>query len=274
MESTRSEVALAEARARLGDLAWGLLDDGDRPGAENMALDHALAATLPEGTAVLRLYGWARPTVSFGRHEPARERYRPLPDTDHVRRPTGGRAVLHRADLTYAVVFPAATGLRAAYRLVHAALGAGLARLGLDVTLAADRDVASPRSPGACFARPAGGELTTGGRKVLGSAQARIGRTILQHGSLLLVDDQSALAAAALGPVPAVEATTLERVLGRAPDPASLRRALVEGVQETLGVRLRPAEGAAAFEAARSLRARYASAAWTWDGVDGLARTL
>ncbi|MCA9737291.1 MAG: hypothetical protein KC645_06680, partial [Gemmatimonadetes bacterium] len=144
----------------------------------------------------------------------------------------------------------------------------------LDVTLAADRDVASPRSPGACFARPAGGELTTGGRKVLGSAQARIGRTILQHGSLLLVDDQSALAAAALGPVPAVEATTLERVLGRAPDPASLRRALVEGVQETLGVRLRPAEGAAAFEAARSLRARYASAAWTWDGVDGLARTL
>ncbi len=165
-----------------------------------MALDHALAACLDDGTGVLRFYRWARPTLSFGRNEGVRGRYGMRPgglEVDFVRRPTGGRAVLHWRELTYAVVAPldAWSGLRAAYRAIHEALAGALQGLA-PVAVAEARSaggVASVLGPdaGPCFRAPAPGELVAEGRKLVGSAQARLEGSLLQHGSILVEDDQA-----------------------------------------------------------------------------------
>ena len=189
----RAPAASAPARLR-----WRLLRDDPLPGARNMALDHALALTLREGAGVLRLYGWSRPTVSFGRNEPASGVYdagsgdsRGL---DFVRRPTGGRAVLHEHELTYSVVVPlrALGGPREAYRRINEALAAGLSALGVDVEVA-ERGTAHRPDAGPCFQEAAPGEVVVNGRKLVGSAQARVGPALLQHGSIVLRTDQSAL---------------------------------------------------------------------------------
>ena len=102
----------------MGRLRWTVVFDPPRDGAANMAVDHALAETADPDAGWLRLYRWTRPTLSLGRNEPAAgfydfERAGRL-GIDVVRRPTGGRGVLHDAELTYAVVAPvAAGGLRA-----------------------------------------------------------------------------------------------------------------------------------------------------------------
>ena len=81
-----------------------------------MAVDHALAACSSPGKAVLRIYQWSCPTVSFGRNEPTRGRYDPAlgrsAGIEFVRRPTGGRAVLHDRELTYSAVLPCPLALR------------------------------------------------------------------------------------------------------------------------------------------------------------------
>ena len=78
-------------------------------GAENMARDHALALESRSGLAALRFYQWDPAALSFGRNEPAGDSHRMLiasrPDIDVVRRPTGGRAVLHDRELTYSVSY-------------------------------------------------------------------------------------------------------------------------------------------------------------------------
>lgn len=188
-------------------LTWRIVRDGPRPGATNMALDHALAAESAAGEAVLRIYGWARPTVSFGRNEPAREAYGSAADrprttgstprserVDWVRRPTGGRAVLHDAEVTYAVVARADAlgGPRLAYRRINEALAGALASLGAPVALSGP--AATPTlDAGPCFQSPAEGEVTMNGRKLVGSAQARVEGALLQHGSILLAGDQTLL---------------------------------------------------------------------------------
>jgi lipoate-protein ligase A len=186
-------------------LSWRLIRDQPRSGALNMALDHALACRLEPGQGVVRLYGWARPTVSLGRNEPARGLYRMEAVSSAglglVRRPTGGRAVLHAGELTYAVVAPLGAwgGLREAYFGVHRALAAALRDLGVaaEVVGAGSAPVGSggvaALDAGPCFQAPAPGEIVVGGRKLVGSAQARLDGALLQHGSILVEDDQALL---------------------------------------------------------------------------------
>ena len=149
-------------------LRWTVVFDPPRDGAANMAVDHALAETVEPDAAWLRLYRWVRPTLSLGRNEPAADVYDLARaeglGIDVVRRPTGGRGVLHDAELTYAVVAPvAAVGrLRAAYAAVHAGLAAGLRSLGADARLAAGVAPGPPRA-GACFDATAGGRWWRGG---------------------------------------------------------------------------------------------------------------
>jgi lipoyl(octanoyl) transferase len=163
-----------------------------------MALDHALASTLRPEEAVLRLYGWSTPTVSFGRNEPVVGLYDPDRAEGHgidvVRRPTGGRAVLHDAEVTYAVVVPqrAMGGARDVYVQINRGLVAALAALGAPVTVATEGRSA-PLDAGPCFQIPVDGEVTALGRKLVGSAQARIDGALLQHGSIMLSGDQSRL---------------------------------------------------------------------------------
>ena len=251
-------------------LAWRYLVDPPLPGATNMARDHALASSVGAGEGVVRFYRWQTPTVSFGRNEAAAEAYRALtrdPDLDFVRRPTGGRAVLHREELTYAVVFPKGSlgRLRESYRVIHEGLMEGLAALGV-VGVHSGESKAAPPHGGPCFALPAPGEIVVDGRKLVGSAQARIGSAILQHGSLLLTCDQRRLydvrGETSPGPVGAV---TLLEVLGRIPKWEELVDALVAGLATRLeGPVLPGSMRAAELEAEASLMGRYRCSGWTW----------
>ena len=163
-----------------------------------MAVDHALldrAASFDE--AVLRIYTWARPTLSLGMHE--RARFRPetafSAGVDVVRRPTGGRALLHHREITYSVTAPArGSSLSESYRAINAILLAALARLGVIATEAARNGRPLRPDGAACFAEPNAGELVVNGRKLVGSAQRRDEHAFLQHGSILLADDQASIA--------------------------------------------------------------------------------
>lgn len=253
-------------------LRWTVVFDPPRDGAANMAVDHALAETVAPDAGWLRLYSWTRPTLSLGRNEPAAEAYdferAGRLGVDVVRRPTGGRGVLHDAELTYAVVAPVAAAgrLRAAYAVVHAGLAAGLRALGADARLAAGAVPGPPRA-GACFEVTAGGEVVAGGRKLTGSAQARIGRALLQHGSIL-IDGTQELARelcrqpADAGAVPA--STTLREQLGRAPSWAEVATAITDGLAAELGTEIVEGElPQPAMRRIRSLERHYRSRAWT-----------
>ena len=119
---------------------------------------------------------------------------------DTVRRPTGGRAVWHGAELTYAVAAPEAAmgSLREAYHRIHHTIAVALRSLGAPVHLAPARR-AVPVDAGACFAAAAGGEVVVDTGKVVGSAQLRSEGALLQHGSVLLHDDQSRVGEVTIG---------------------------------------------------------------------------
>lgn len=230
-----------------------------------MAVDEALLAAADRtGNAYLRLYRWAPPCLSFGRNEPALTRYdRALIERrglDVVRRPTGGRAVWHEHEVTYAVAAPVAAfgSLLASYRSIHERLAGALRTLGLDASLAPTRaSVPLDRGPGACFAAPVGGEVLVGGRKVVGSAQVRHGTAFLQHGSILLDGGQELVAAVTRRPgsAAAEPATTLSAALGRPVGFAEVAGAIVG----TWNAQFVPSHGP-------SLRARspFGDADWTW----------
>jgi lipoate-protein ligase A len=173
-------------------------------GAENMACDEALlmgvthALDLGEAPAVtLRLYTWEPPAVSLGYHQRAEdldlERLR-AEGVPVVRRPTGGRAIYHARELTYAVagpldLFGRGTSVLASYRALSAPILEGFRMaFGVDARLAAKRPEPGPadRSPVACFARPAPCDAVAGGKKIVGSAQVRRRGAFLQHGSIPL----------------------------------------------------------------------------------------
>lgn len=221
---------------------WRLLLDGDGHGFWNMGVDEELVATAARGgPATLRLYGWRGPWLSLGyaQHRSfERAGACRAAGAGVVRRATGGRAVLHGADLTYAVAAPEAAlpeGLRATYALLAGALAEALAALGV----AAERAPAGPAEGAGfdCFAAPAGDELCVGGRKLVGSAQLRAGGAVLQHGSLRLAPDPLAVRQA-VG-LPGSGATSLVET-GCVVAPERLRALLVEAFEAALGATLQP----------------------------------
>lgn len=248
-----------------------MIQDPPLPGQENMARDHALTVNLSPGEGVLRLYRWNPPTVSFGRNEPSKGHYqRELAAEEgvaFVRRPTGGRAVLHHRELTYALVFPLGFlgGLKAAYRIINQGLLAGIQGLGAAAELAAASGRSLPPDAGPCFRQPAEGEVTAEGRKLIGSAQVRIGEAVLQHGSLILDGDQNILRRLR-GDDEAVPApATLKGLLGQVPDIGILAKALEGGLATVLGGSWTPG-GYREEEvmAARELESHYSGEEWTW----------
>lgn len=281
---------------------WRLLSDlHPRDGAAQMGTDRALLASARTGAAPsLRLYRWSRPTLSFGRNQPAAGLYDEAAARARgiafVRRPTGGQAVLHADELTYAVVAPIDVigRPRAAYRRINSGLVAGLRRLGVAAEVArgglearSGSGTPWPAATGthrpapahapavdwsrACFRDPAAGEVVAAGRKLVGSAQRCEGGVLLQHGSILISGSQAPaeelLLAAPHAPRPAGVTgwTTLEEELGARPALDALARAVVAGFEETLGTALAPA-GLSVEESAREneLRAQFASPDWTW----------
>ncbi len=170
-----------------------IFDDGPLPGAVNMRRDAALLAAQRVGDPpVLRLYRWSPPAVSLGYHQDevdfAREAIAAR-GYGLVRRPTGGRAILHADELTYAIVgaSPSATfgaTLHATYAAINRALLSFLQDLGLRPDVSAGESRADARGL-VCFRSAGQHELTVGGRKLAGSAQRRRDGLFLQHGSLL-----------------------------------------------------------------------------------------
>ncbi|HJQ65653.1 MAG TPA: lipoate--protein ligase family protein [Gemmatimonadales bacterium] len=201
---------------------WHLIVEPDgRSGSQNMAVDEALLLEADRaGTAFLRLYRFTPACLSFGRNEPALERFDRAAierlGLDVVRRPTGGRAVWHDHELTYAVAAPVAAfgSLRDSYRSIHVRLASALQQLGIPATLAPDRNGRVALGPGACFSAPVGGEVVVAGKKVIGSAQVRRGTAFLQHGSILLNGSQDAINAISYQPS-ANGSGSLAEILGR-----------------------------------------------------------
>jgi len=205
-------------------LTWCVsVEPEGRPGDENMAEDESLlGAADRSGAAFLRLYRWSPPCLSLGRNEPALTRYDRAAierlGLDVVRRPTGGRAVWHEHEVTYAVAAPIAAfgSLTESYRAIHERLARALRLLGVPASLAPrTRIPALDGRPGACFAAPVGGEVVVDGKKVIGSAQVRLGRAFLQHGSILLDGSQETVSAVSVQPSAVSSATTLSAILGR-----------------------------------------------------------
>lgn len=188
-----------------------------------MAIDQALLDDVDRrgDMAYLRLYRWNPPCLSFGRNEPALTRYDRQAierlGVDVVRRPTGGRAVWHDDEVTYAVAAPVAAfgRLRDSYREIHRRLARALRRLGAEPVLAPKSWRAGTLSAGACFAHPAGGEVLIRGRKVVGSAQVRQGDAFLQHGSVLLGGSQDLVAQVSRQRAAPARAGSLSGALGR-----------------------------------------------------------
>ncbi|HKK07370.1 MAG TPA: biotin/lipoate A/B protein ligase family protein [Gemmatimonadota bacterium] len=257
-----------------------------------MAVDEALMDAARGGRAVLRLYRWDPPCLSFGRNQRADGRY-DVEDArrqgiDLVRRPTGGRAVYHHRELTYSVTAPAGAwgGLRESYRRINGALLLGVQRLGARAREAGRSGARAP-GPGtrACFRDPLPGEITAGGRKLIGSAQWRDRGALLQHGSLLLHDDQAVAERLRLGggvdgaaetpgvgaeeaageEASPVRAASLSELLGLEPSVDALAAALREGFAEAFGLPVEPApDGVPDPERVRQLEEAYRDPAWTW----------
>jgi lipoate-protein ligase A len=233
---------------------WRLILDGNLPGAVNMARDVAVLEAVSEGESppALRFYGWNPPCLTLGRHqgvEAANLEFCRTHGIDVVRRPTGGRALLHHHELTYAVIAPLGTGslphaLQEAYRAICGALVAAVRELGANAELTrgeANLQLPGPRSTAPCFEAPAGGEVVVGGRKLIGSAMRAHAGTILQHGAIL-IDWDNELQTGAMGLSNDSDlrhqVTTLARELNRQPPRQELEITVVEAFSTELGLTL------------------------------------
>jgi lipoyl(octanoyl) transferase len=252
-------------------ICWRTLISPPLPGTENMATDEALMVRAGEtNEAVFRVYSWSAPTLSLGRNQLAIGAFDPAHaealGIRIVRRITGGRALLHHREVTYSVTLPAgidAPGIL--YDAINEILLGALRSLGVDANVVRSADRLPPPASAPCFERPADGEIALRGRKLVGSAQLREGDAVLQHGSILVHDDQALVARLAVRTIGSVErAGTLFEELGREPSTEEVARALIDSLELEVGAkptRLDPNEIA---DAVRERRTRYASDEWTW----------
>ncbi|HEX5547565.1 MAG TPA: lipoate--protein ligase family protein [Ktedonobacterales bacterium] len=255
------------ATGRYPPAVWRLMiERAPRTGAWNMALDEATMDAVAEGVAppTLRFYAWEPPCLSLGKRQPldgidlARCRSDGI---DVVRRATGGFAILHTDELTYSIATrpddPRADGaILDAYQKLSQGLMAGLRLLGATPEM-------SPVVPGgvhnasaACFEMPSAYEIVMGGRKLIGSAQARPAGRVLQHGSLPLTGDIARLVPylayedeeerAALAEHLRERATTISAALGRAVSFDEAAEAMARGFAEALDLTFEPGGPSAA----------------------------
>lgn len=252
-------------------------------GAHNMALDEAVLEAVSAGDAppTLRLYAWQPACLSLGYAQPVADvDLQALGEAgwELVRRPTGGKAILHTDELTYSVAGPAEhpllqDGVLASYRRLSAGLLAGLRRLDLLPEIHASKNDSNGSNP-ICFQDPGAFELTVDGMKLLGSAQLRRARGVLQHGSLPLAGDIGRICKALRYPGDAEReraaaalrrrATTLKRATGEALEWEQAAEAMAHGFR--IGLQLELAQGepsAAELERAGQLVAeKYANPEW------------
>lgn len=266
--------------------SWRLIKTEALTGPRNMAIDESLLEAVSAGVSAptLRLYAWSPPCISLGYSQP-------FSDVDVetirqrgwsiVRRPTGGRAILHADELTYAVVAPIrhpdlAGGVIPSYQRLSAALLRGLEHIGLTVTVSPEVQLsADQRSNPVCFEVPSSYEIEVGGRKLLGSAQVRRVKGVLQHGTLPLTGDITRICDALRFADEAARQRARERVLARAASVGQLiheeirwehaAQALIRGFEDALGWEFEPSSlTSAELERASELEdTRYGNQEWT-----------
>lgn len=219
---------------------WRCIRSGPGAPAFNLACDEALLDQA-HAPPVFRLYAWAPAALSLGRFQPDEPFREPARRAGAVlvRRPTGGGAIHHDRELTFALIarpghdgYPAA--VEEAYARVHAGVAAGLATLGVQVTPRggdAPRSV-SPRAATLCFEDTTAFDLVDArGRKLVGSAQRRTNGRVLHHGSIPLS-------------VPALTpgCAAVDALAGRDVSWDELADVLTRSVGDELGLTLEPGE--------------------------------
>lgn len=266
---------------------WRLLISPPLDGASHMAIDEAILHAVAEGLSppTLRFYQWQPACLSLGYNQhwsevdvaACRER-----GYTWTRRPTGGKAILHTDEATYSLIVPQSDpriegGIVASYRVLSFGLLRGLALLGVAAHQASKEETKAHLQTGGggpvCFDTPSRYEITWQGKKLIGSAQLRRRKTVLQHGSLplhgnlnrilevLVFSEADYALQAKLLPE---RATTLEQALGRVLPFDTVAACLAAGFAQELNLTLEPGELTAPEQAsAARLRAeQYANDSW------------
>ncbi len=261
---------------------WRVIITDPMDGAANMAADEALLRSVAakHEPPTLRLYAWDPFCLSLGYGQRLRD-----VDLNRVaargwtvvRRPTGGRAILHGDELTYSITLPedhpiAAGGIIETYLRLSKGLLVAMQQLGLQVLADADGDTTSAKGP-VCFEVPSRYEITVGGKKLIGSAQLRRRGGVLQHGTLPLYGDIARICDALAYDSEHERETAKQGVRQRAATLESTgvevtwrqaAQAVTAGMAQALGVTFTPAplSDAEAAEADHLYHETYTTAAW------------
>jgi lipoyl(octanoyl) transferase len=232
--------------------SWRLLNTGSLSGAFNMAVDQALLKLHVRGLSppTLRFYQWQPPAISIGHFQPLQTVDLSLCSSlgiDVVRRPTGGRAVLHQNELTYSLVAGTGEGipfsLPKAYGLICQGLLAGFRLIGIKAEMGQERLTGAP--PELCFLRSSISDIVCQGKKFVGSAQMWSGSSLLQHGSIILQPQGESLfnlmevnsdSQEMLYSEMESRITSLEELLGNRVEIDRIMAAIVKGMALILGV--------------------------------------
>lgn len=275
---------------------WRLILSSPASGSWNMALDEAILESASEGHSLptLRLYAWQPACLSLGHTQPVADADLTALQSrgwELVRRPTGGKAILHVDELTYSVTGPKEScllsgGVLDSYQRIAQALLAALRFLGL-LAEARAKPLASAgqlstkagshtdaQNP-VCFEAPSNYEITVGGKKLIGSAQRRTVKGVLQHGSLPLTGDLTRILQGLFFPDAAARevaarrllerALTLESALGRRVAWQEAAAVFSRAFSETLGLTLHEDDpnGWEIQQASRLEVEKYRATAWT-----------
>jgi lipoate-protein ligase A len=242
---------------------WRILRTPAAPGAWNMAVDEAILQHVTTGKArpTLRLYAWEPACLSLGYAQPSGDADRQALEANGwqmVRRLTGGRAILHTDELTYSVCGPddnpiLAGGILKSYQRLSRAILHALDLIGLQVNALPKEDAPKgPQTDPVCFEVPSNYEITAGGKKLVGSAQARRKGGVLQHGTLPLYGDLSRITQALVfhsnekreeaARRLLARATTVETALELRPTWDQAANAFEQAFSEQLGLQFEPGE--------------------------------
>ena len=252
-------------------MKWRLIKDSYHTGFMNMAIDEAIMIAHREGLVppTIRFYQWSPPAVSLGYFQDLKKEI----DVDAcknlgidiVRRPTGGKAVLHDKELTYSFIIKenhplVNDSILETYKKISGGIIRGLSYLGITAELVPLREKLKNSSSGneikskishsdiksICFSVPSQYEVQVEGKKIVGSAQVRKREIVLQHGSLLIELEKDKLFSVFNFPSVQIRerlkarfnATSLEEILKKKIDFSELSEILPRGFEEEFGVRL------------------------------------
>src|SRR5262245_40450756 len=259
-------------------MKWRLIVNKDLPGYRQMAMDEAIyhyaaTAKLP----VLRLYTWERPTLSLGYFQNYKtvvcEPFCVHNNIHVVRRFTGGRAVLHHLEMTYAIAAPLDRGafyncsLQETYQLIARVLDSALQNMGVTrAAISFQSEQSAQNKKAQCFVSVSQFELAENEKKIIGSAQKRSRNAFLQHGSILFDFDSKLQQGCVNNPDPEIEKkiAPLCAILGEVPDFDEVQQSVVEGFDEVLNAQFEESElDSKELEFAKDLESKYQSSEWT-----------